>query len=170
MNICYDLARHWRKTWFADNRLVVLASRYYNKRLIGEDKWGGLLEVEYQGLLVQVYPTFKPIVTSISSVNVAQPFLNSVILSGEDANGANKTVLYDIVSGVETTLISGLEDLRIRSFTVNAGENGVYFGARRLSNNKSVIGKVNMTTKEVSILKEMPAALLNIQMFGAASN
>ena len=169
-NICYDLARHWRKTWFADNRLVVLASRHYNKRLIGEDKFGALLEVEYQGLLVQVYPTFKPIVTSITSVNAAQPFLNSVILTGEDANGANKTVLYDIVSGVETTLISGLEDLRIRSFTMNAGENSVFFGARRLSNNKSVIGKVNMTTKEVSILKEMPAALLNIQMFSAASN
>lgn len=170
MNICYDLARHWRKTWFADNRLVVLASRYYTTRNFGENKFGTLLEVEFQGLLVQVYPTFKPIATSISSVNAAQPFLNSVILTGEDTNGANKTVMYDIVSGVETTLISGLEDLRIRSFTMNAGENSVYFGARRLSNNKSVIGKVNMSTKEVSILKEMPAALLNIQMFNAASN
>jgi hypothetical protein len=168
--ICYHLARHWHKVWFANNRLIVLTSAFHDSYSVGKNQNGDLVDVEYQGNIIQAYPTFKPIVTSITSVNVAQPLLNSVFLSGKDAAGANKTILLDLETGVETTLITGLEDLRISKLTLNSAENSVYFGARRLSNNQSVIGKVNLATKEVSILKDMPANLLNIQMFSAASN
>ena len=168
--ICYQLARHWHKVWFANDRLIVLTSSFYEPYSVGRNQNGDLVDVEYQGNIIQAYPTFKPIVSSITSVNVAQPLLNSVFLSGKDAAGANKTILLDLDTGVETTLITGLEDLRISKLTLNSAENSVYFGARRLSNNQSVIGKVNMVTKEVSILKDMPANLLNIQMFSAASN
>jgi hypothetical protein len=168
--ICYHLARHWRKVWFANNRLIVLTSAFHDSYSVGKNQNGDLVDVEYQGNIIQAYPTFKPIVTSITSVNVAQPLLNSVFLSGKDAAGANKTILLDLETGVETTLITGLEDLRISKLTLNSVENSVYFGARRLSNNQSVIGKVNLATKKVSILKDMPANLLNIQMFSAASN
>ncbi len=168
--ICYDLARHWRKAWFANNRLIVFSSRHFNTSRVGENRNGDLLDIEYQGLLVQAYPAFKPIVTSITSVNVAQPVLNSVLLSGTDSSGASKTVLYDLDTNTETPLITGLQDLRIRSLTVNTGDNAVYFGARRVADNKSVIGKVNVSTREVTILKEMPADLLNIQLLNTAGN
>ena len=148
----------------------MLTSAFHDSYSVGKNQNGDLVDVEYQGNIIQAYPTFKPIVTSITSVNVAQPLLNSVFLSGKDAAGANKTILLDLETGVETTLITGLEDLRISKLTLNSAENSVYFGARRLSNNQSVIGKVNLATKEVSILKDMPANLLNIQMFSAASN
>jgi hypothetical protein len=58
----------------------------------------------------------------------------------------------------------------VRSFTLNVNENSVYFGARRETDRKWVLGKVNMATKVVTILKESPKRLLNIEMLNADRN
>ena len=152
--------------------MIVLTSSQYqfippDSAFNGEGWNGDDADFAYQGLLVQAYPTFKPIVTSIASVDVVQPLLNSALVSGLDATGAGKSILFDFDTGVETTLISGLKDLRVRSFTLNSGENSVYFGARRESDRKWVLGKVNLSTKVVTILKESPKRLLNIEMLNA---
>ena len=108
--------------------------------------------------------------TSITSVDVVQPLLNSALVSGLDVNGASKSILFDFDTGVETTLLSGLQDLRVRNFTLNSGENSVYFGARRESDRKWVLGKINMATKVVTILKEAPKRLLNLEMLDVDRN
>jgi hypothetical protein len=175
MEICHRGARHWRNKWFAGNRLIVLTSSQNlftppDSALRGESWNGNDGDMVYQGLLIQAYPTFKPIVTSITSVDVVQPVLNSALVSGLDVNGASKSILFDFDTGVETTLTSGLEGLRVRSFTLNVNENSVYFGARRETDRKWVLGKVNMATKVVTILKESPKRLLNIEMLNADRN
>jgi hypothetical protein len=175
MEICHRGARHWRNKWFAGNRLIVLTSSQYlftppDSALRGESWNGNDGDMVYQGLLIQAYPTFKPIVTSITSVDVVQPVLNSALVSGLDVNGASKTILFDFDTGVETSLTSGLEGLRVRNFTLNVNENSVYFGARRESDRKWVLGKVNMATKVVTILKESSKRLLNIEMLNVDRN
>ena len=175
MEICHRGARHWRNKWFAGNRLIVLTSSQNlftppDSALRGESWNGNDGDMVYQGLLIQAYPTFKPIVTSITSVDVVQPVLNSALVSGLDVNGASKSILFDFDTGVETTLTSGLEGLRVRSFTLNVNENSVYFGARRESDRKWVLGKVNMATKVVTILKESSKRLLNIEMLNVDRN
>jgi len=120
------------------------------------------------GLLTQYYPTLAFPQTAVKNVTVAQGVITYLILAGTDASSQNIMTLYDTSNGAEEQLLGAENDIEIYhvNFVYEAGVSKVLFDGLRFSDNKYVLGQVDLTTKQVSVTSTIAAKWSDFQTFG----
>ena len=95
--------------------------------------------------LIELYPEYAEIDTSLSKITVAHPILTSLVLAGFDGAGGNKLVLLDTGSGAETDLLDGesVEAYHIGYMSADSAQ-AVMFDGLRFSDNSYVLCQANL--------------------------
>jgi hypothetical protein len=117
--------------------------------------------------LTQVYPTFAGLTSEVKSIGVAQSVLDYIILSGTDLNGKNITTIYNTSTDTEQVLIPASTEIEVYHLNYVASTNKIMFDGLRFSDNKYVIGQVDLNTKVVSASQTGSSKLLDFQTFGS---
>ena len=117
--------------------------------------------------LTQVFPTFAGLTSEVKSVGVAQSVLDYIILSGTDLNGKNITTIYNSSTDTEKVLIPSTSEIEVYHLNYVASTNKIMFDGLRFSDNKYVIGQVDLNTKVVSASQTGSSKLLDFQTFGS---
>jgi hypothetical protein len=94
--------------------------------------------------LVRYAPSILFAETSISSYQMGVRVLNTLVLTGTDAQEKNKLILYDIQSGFENVIFDGSNEIEIYDMVFIAGSNTLMFSGLRFSDNQYVVGKVSL--------------------------
>jgi hypothetical protein len=117
--------------------------------------------------LTQVYPTLAGLTSEVKSIGVAQSVLDYIILSGTDLNGKNITTIYNTSTDTEQVLIPASTEIEVYHLNYVASTNKIMFDGLRFSDNKYVIGQVDLNTKVVSASQTGSSKLLDFQTFGS---
>lgn len=94
--------------------------------------------------LVRYAPSILFAETSISSYQMGVRVLNTLVLTGTDAQEKNRLVLYDTQSGFENVIFDGSNEIEIYDMVFIAGSNTLMFSGLRFSDNQYVVGKVTL--------------------------
>ena len=96
-----------------------------------------------------------------------QRVIDYLILTGLDANGQNITTLYNTATDTEQTLISSTNEIEMYHLNYVASSNKIMFDGLRFSDNKYVIGQIDLNTQVVSASQTGSSKLLDFQTFGS---
>lgn len=113
--------------------------------------------------LVQYYNAYSQPTLSIKDIKVFKTVISSMILAGLDASGRHKLVLYDIEGNSETQLIGTDQEIEIYHIGFVAAENKIMFDGLRFSDNKYVIGQVDLDTRQFVASSTGGSRLLDFQ-------
>jgi hypothetical protein len=118
--------------------------------------------------LSQYYPTIAFPTTIVKNISVAQGVLTHLILAGTDAANQNIMTLYDASNGAEEQLLGAENDIEIYhvNFVYEGGVSKVLFDGLRFSDNKYVLGQVDLSTKQVSVTSTIATKWSDFQTFG----
>ena len=117
--------------------------------------------------LVQYYPNVAKTTTTITSVNVMQRVLSYVIMSGTNSSGQNIMTLYNTSTDSEVTLIPGSNEIEVYRLNYVASSNKIMFDGLRFSDNKYVLGQVDLNTLNVTASQTGSSKLVDFQTFGS---
>jgi len=117
--------------------------------------------------LVQYYPNVAKTTTAVTSVNVMQRVLSYVIMSGTNSSGQNIMTLYDTNTDSEITLIPGTNEIEVYRLNYVASSNKIMFDGLRFSDNKYVLGQVDLNTMNVTTSQTGSSKLVDFQTFGS---
>ena len=120
-----------------------------------------------QGTLMRYFPTLARASTQIKRVVVMQRVIDYLILTGLDANGQNITTLYNTATDTEQTLISSTNEIEMYHLNYVASSNKIMFDGLRFSDNKYVIGQIDLNTGTVTASQTGSSKLLDFQTFGS---
>jgi hypothetical protein len=120
-----------------------------------------------QGTLVRYFPTLTRASTQVKRVVVMQRVIDYLILTGLDANGQNITTLYNTATDTEQTLISSTNEIEMYHLNYVASSNKIMFDGLRFSDNKYVIGQIDLNTATVTASQTGSSKLLDFQTFGS---
>ncbi len=115
--------------------------------------------------LVQLYPTLSFPTTTVKNISVAQQVVTSLILAGTNSSAKNIMTLYNTSNDVETPLLGADNEIEIYHVNFAAGENKVLFDGLRFSDNKYVLGQVDLATREASVTTTIAAKWADFQTF-----
>ena len=117
--------------------------------------------------LVQYYPNVAKTTTAVTSVNVMQRVLSYVIMSGTNSSGQNIMTLYNTNTDSEVTLIPGTNEIEVYRLNYVASSNKIMFDGLRFSDNKYVLGQVDLNTMNVTTSQTGSSKLVDFQTFGS---
>jgi hypothetical protein len=120
-----------------------------------------------QGTLMRYFPTLTRASTQVKRVVVMQRVIDYLILTGLDANGQNITTLYNTATDTEQTLISSTNEIEMYHLNFVASSNKIMFDGLRFSDNKYVIGQIDLNTGTVTASQTGSSKLLDFQTFGS---
>ena len=129
-----------------------------------------LLLQTYNGMdssVTQVFPTLAEVASEVKSVGIAQAVLDYIILSGTNAGSKNITTLYNVSTGTEQVLIPATTEIEVYHLNYVASTNKIMFDGLRFSDNKYVIGQVDLNTRTVTASQTGSSKLLDFQTFGS---
>ncbi len=115
--------------------------------------------------LVQLYPTLSFPTITIENLSVAQQVGTGLILAGTNSSAKNIMTLYNTSNDVETPLLGADNEIEIYHINFAAGENKVLFDGLRFSDNKYVLGQVDLATREASVTTTIAAKWSDFQTF-----
>jgi len=119
------------------------------------------------GILMQYYPTFSRPSTAVQQVSVSQQVLGYIILSGTNTSGQNITTLYNTATDSEQTLIPSSGEIEVYRLNYVASSNKIMFDGLRFSDNKYVIGQIDLNTGQVSASQTGTSKLIDFQTFSS---
>ena len=117
--------------------------------------------------ITQVNPTFIGLTSEVKSVGVAQSVLDYIILSGTNGSSKNVTTLYNSSTDTEQVLIPAATEIEVYHLNYVASTNKIMFDGLRFSDNKYVIGQVDLNTRTVTASQTGSSKLLDFQTFGS---
>jgi hypothetical protein len=117
--------------------------------------------------ITQVNPTFMGLTSEVKSVGVAQSVLDYIILSGTNGSSKNVTTLYNSSTDTEQVLIPATTEIEVYHLNYVASTNKIMFDGLRFSDNKYVIGQVDLNTRTVTASQTGSSKLLDFQTFGS---
>jgi hypothetical protein len=117
--------------------------------------------------ITQVNPTFMGLTSEVKSVGVAQSVLDYIILSGTNGSSKNVTTLYNSSTDIEQVLIPATTEIEVYHLNYVASTNKIMFDGLRFSDNKYVIGQVDLNTRVVTASQTGSSKLLDFQTFGS---
>ena len=120
-----------------------------------------------QGTLMRYFPTLTRASTQVKRVVVMQRVIDYLILTGLDANGQNITTLYNTATDTEQTLISSTNEIEMYHLNYVASSNKIMFDGLRFSDNKYVIGQIDLNSGTVTASQTGSSKLLDFQTFGS---
>jgi len=117
--------------------------------------------------LTQVYPTLAEMTLGVTNVGIAQSVLDYVIMSGTNSNGQNITTLYNTSTNTEQNLVPASNEIEMYHLNYVASSNKIMFDGLRFSDNKYVIGQIDLNTGTVTASQTGSSKLLDFQTFGS---
>jgi len=117
------------------------------------------------GLLMRYYPTVAVATTSIGKVFASVGAGDKIVVAGVNDAVQNKTVVYDPLSDTETQLIGPENEIEIYHLTYMPNSNSVMFEGLRFSDNRRVLGQIDLDTGEVTVSASLPSKLQDLQAF-----
>jgi hypothetical protein len=117
--------------------------------------------------LVQYFPNVAKTSTAVTNVAVMQRVLTYLILSGTNSGGQNITTLYNTSTDTEQVLIPASTEIEVYHLNYVASTNKIMFDGLRFSDNKYVIGQVDLNTQVVTASQTGSSKLLDFQTFGS---
>ena len=116
--------------------------------------------------LVYMYPKLKKASQSLSRISFGIPALTSAILVGTNSSGINQMLLYDSTNDSSSILVDGSSEIEFYHVNWNVSLNRVYFDGLRFSDNKYVIGYLNLANKQI-IASDLLSKLTDFQTFSS---
>ena len=117
--------------------------------------------------LVQYYPQVAKPSTTVTAVYAMQRVLSYIILSGTNAGGQNVTTLYNTVTDSEQTLIPASNEIEVYRLNYVASSNTIMFDGLRFSDNKYVLGQIDLSTGQVTASQTGSSKLVDFQTFAS---
>jgi hypothetical protein len=103
----------------------------------------------------------------VTNVGIAQSVLDYVIMSGTNSNGQNITTLYNTSTNTEQNLVPASNEIEMYHLNYVASSNKIMFDGLRFSDNKYVIGQIDLNTGTVTASQTGSSKLLDFQTFGS---
>jgi hypothetical protein len=117
--------------------------------------------------LTQVYPTLAEVTSEVATIGIAQRVLDYIIMSGTNSNGQNITTLYNISTNTEQNLIPASNEIEVYHLNYVASSNKIMFDGLRFSDNKYVLGQVDLNTGLVTASQTGSSKLVDFQTFAS---
>jgi hypothetical protein len=95
--------------------------------------------------LMQYFPTVKKCNSIVSTVSASQRYLTDILLAGTNELGTNVLSLYDSGSDSETILIDETNEIEIYNMTYVSATNKIMFNGLRFSDNRQVVGEIDLS-------------------------
>ena len=115
---------------------------------------------------MQYYPTVQFLPTQVANVTIAEGAGDNLLLAGQDANGNNILTLFNTVTNGETQLIGPANQIEIYDLKYSASQNKVLFDGLRFSDNAYVLGEVDLSTDQVTVVNAGSTKWADVQAFG----
>lgn len=94
--------------------------------------------------LFQFYPTVESTNTILKNVTLAISVNNKMILAGTTEGGVNSLTVYDPETYQETVVVDQTNEVEVYNLTYIAATNRIMFNGLRFSDNRFVLGEVEM--------------------------
>ena len=117
--------------------------------------------------VVQYFPNVAKTSTAVTNVGVMQRVLTYLILSGTNSSGQNITTLYNTSTDSEQELISASTEIEVYHLNYVASSNKIMFDGLRFSDNKYVLGQVDLNTMVMTSSQTGSSKLVDFQTFGS---
>ena len=118
------------------------------------------------GTLMQYFPQVKRVTTAIDKMTIGQVIVDYIIIAGVNTNGQNLLTIYDTNSGTERKLIDETKEIEIYHLNY-VSSNKIMFDGLRFSDNKYVIGQVDLSTGAVVASQTGSDKLVDFQTFAS---
>lgn len=118
------------------------------------------------GTLMQYYPQVKRATTVVDKMTIGQVIVDYIIMAGVNVNGQNVLTLYDTNTGSERKLIDETKEIEIYRLNY-VSSNKIMFDGLRFSDNKYVIGQVDLSTGVVTASQTGSDKLIDFQTFAS---
>ncbi len=117
--------------------------------------------------LVQAYPTLAASTLPIRTISLLEASGNIVLAAGTTTTGENRLVKFDSDTNTATTIASRASaNGEIEFYHVEPSSNGyALFDGLRFSDNTYVIGRINYSTGDVTILSTVTGKLDDFKVF-----
>jgi hypothetical protein len=118
---------------------------------------------------MEYHPQVRVLPTAVHDVTVAEGVGDDLLLTGTDSNGNNILTLFNTDTNTEQKLIgpnSPTGQIEIYHLSYNASDNSVWFDGLQFSHNQYVLGKVNLSTDQVTIVNGDTQKWADLQAFG----
>ena len=119
------------------------------------------------GILMRYYPTISRATTAVQRISVAQQASEKVILTGTNSSGQNVTTIYNSTTDSEQTLIPSYGEIEVYRLNYLSASNKVMFDGLRFSDNKYVIGQIDLATSQVTASLTGSSKLVDFQTFAS---
>lgn len=117
--------------------------------------------------IARVYPQVQGYAAGIvNDVKIIGAAGSKLAVAGLDINGFQSLEIFDPVSTTYTTILDGSNEIEIGAMSYRASDNQLIFSGLRFSDNRTVVGTVNLTNNSVSIGIATSSKLYDLQAFG----
>ena len=93
---------------------------------------------------VKFFPTVEATNTILKNVTLAISVNNKLILAGLNESGVNSLTVYDPETDQETVVVDQTNEVEVYNLTYIASTNRIMFNGLRFSDNRFVLGEVEM--------------------------
>ena len=100
----------------------------------------------------------------LSQITYGIPALTSMVLVGTNTNGTNQMVLFDSSTNTSSLLADGSNEIEFYHVQLNLAQNRIYFDGLRFSDNKYVIGYLDLSTRAI-LASDLLARVQDFQTF-----
>jgi hypothetical protein len=152
-NACGSLTSPRSLVQLTDNSVYALTERYVNNQSVGG--------------ISKMYPQVSGIAPGqVSNAKIIGAAGAKVAIAGLDSNGFQTLEIFDPNSTAHTTILDGTNEIEIGAMSYRASDNQLIFSGLRFSDNRTVVGTVNLTNNSVSIGIATSSKLYDLQAFG----
>jgi hypothetical protein len=114
--------------------------------------------------LYYLYPTVQKANQPLRQITYGIPALTSMVLVGTNANGTNQMVLFESSTNTSSVLADGANEIEFYHVQLNLAQNRIYFDGLRFSDNKYVIGYLDLTSRAI-LSSDVLARVQDFQTF-----
>jgi hypothetical protein len=152
-NACGSLTSPRSLVQLTDNSVYALTERYVNNQSVGG--------------ISKMYPQVSGIAPGqVSNAKIIGAAGAKVAIAGLDSNGFQTLEIFDPNLTAHTTILDGTNEIEIGAMSYRASDNQLIFSGLRFSDNRTVVGTVNLTNNSVSIGIATSSKLYDLQAFG----
>ena len=128
---------------------------------------GKVLQIPPSGTKMSfLYPSVVVVDKPLTTITFGIPALTSAVIVGVNSSGVNQMVLWDSSTNQTTMLADGRNQIEFYHVRWNAAQNRVYFDGLRFSDNKYVLGYLDLVTRAITT-SDMVTKLVDFQTFAS---
>jgi hypothetical protein len=117
------------------------------------------------GQLMKYYPTVDVATTSVSKILASVGAGNEIVVAGLNDSGQNVTAVYHPATDTETQVIGPDNEIEMYHLTYMPSGNAVMFEGLRFSDNRVVLGQIDLDTGAITVSASLPSKLKDLQAF-----